>query len=89
MASNTMSQDILQLLQDKPQEIFNLKEKSSYFNLLAKSFLDPLTKEYSVLDEIYVDGLDSTQVFGQTKMVLDGVGEKLLGEKDPKCGRKT
>lgn len=83
MASNTMSQDILQLLQDKPQEIFNLKEKSSYFNLLAKSFLDPLTKEYSVLDEIYVDGLDSTQVFGQTKMVLDGVGERLLGEKIP------
>ena len=78
-----MNQDILQLLQEKPQEIFNLKEESSYFNLLAKSFLDPLTKEYSVLDEIYVDGLDSTQVYGQTKMVLDGVGEKLLGEKIP------
>ena len=32
-----------------------------------------------MLDEIYIDGLDSSQVFGQTKMVLDGVGEELLG----------
>ncbi|KAL6452634.1 LOW QUALITY PROTEIN: MPP10 U3 small nucleolar RNA-associated protein MPP10 [Candida maltosa Xu316] len=79
-----MSQDILQLLQDKPQDVFKLKEKNNnYFNSLAKSFIDPLAKQYSVLDEIYIDGLDSIQVYGQTKMVLDGVGEQLLGEKIP------
>ena len=42
-----------------------------------------MAKKYSVLDEIYIDGLDSSQVFGQTKMVLDGVGEELLGSVIP------
>lgn len=79
-----MSKDILQILQDKPQDVFKLFTTGSdnhvgYFNNLAKSLIDPISKEFSVLDEIYVDGLDSSQVFGQTKMVLDGVGEKLMG----------
>lgn len=72
-----MTQATLQSIYDRPYEIF--KTDGEFFNKLVKSFIDPLAKKYSVLDEIYIDGLDSSQVFGQTKMVLDGVGEELLG----------
>ncbi|CAX43284.1 U3 small nucleolar ribonucleoprotein protein, putative [Candida dubliniensis CD36] len=75
-----MREDTLERIYDRPYEIFSLrKSNGEFFNKLVKSFIDPLAKKYSVLDEIYVDGLDSSQVFGQTKMVLDGVGEELLG----------
>ncbi|ODV79688.1 Mpp10 protein, partial [Suhomyces tanzawaensis NRRL Y-17324] len=94
-----MAQDLLEVLLGKPQDIFtffrseesddsNEVANKSYFNELAKQFLDPITKQYSVLDEIYVDGLDSTQVFGQTKMVLDGVDEALLTAKIPELKEK-
>ncbi|KAK6454648.1 U3 small nucleolar ribonucleoprotein complex, subunit Mpp10 [Scheffersomyces xylosifermentans] len=96
-----MSQDILEVLRGKPQSIFELykpvtseitegDETSSHniFNDLTKTLLDPITKKYSVLDEIYVSGLDSTQVFGQTKMVLDGVGESLLFKTIPELKEK-
>ena len=63
-----MPQDILSILKDNPQNVFGLfkaesQQDSGYFNELIKTFLDPITKEYSVLDKIYVDGLDSTQVY--------------------------
>lgn len=91
-----MSQDLLETLRNNPQEIFELyKPKESdetssqnIFNEMTKTFLDPFTKKYSVLDEIYVDGLDSSQVFGQTKMVLDGVGETLLASVIPELKEK-
>ena len=76
-----MTQATLQTIYDRPYEIF--KTDGEFFNKLVKSFIDPLAKKYSVLDEIYIDGLDSSQVFGQTKMVLDGVGEELLGSVIP------
>lgn len=83
-----MSQDILKVLLDKPQDIFKLfkagtddDESINFFNTMTKTLLDPLTKQFSVLDEIYVEGLDSTQVFGQSKMVLEGVGEDLMSTK--------
>ena len=76
-----MTQATLQSIYDRPYEIF--KTDGEFFNKLVKSFIDPLAKKYSVLDEIYIDGLDSSQVFGQTKMVLDGVGEELLGSVIP------
>ena len=84
-----MPQDILSILKDNPQNVFGLfkaesQQDSGYFNELIKTFLDPITKEYSVLDKIYVDGLDSTQVYGQTKIVLEGACEALLFDKIPK-----
>lgn len=84
-----MPQDILSVLKDNPQRVFGLfksesQQDSGYFNKLIKTFLDPITKEYSVLDKIYVDGLDSTQVYGQTKIVLEGTCESLLFDKIPK-----
>lgn len=90
-----MSQDILQVLLDRPQEVFKLfkagndeDESINFFNTMTKTLLDPLTKQFSVLDEIYVDGLDSTQVFGQSKMVLEGVGEDLMSTKIPELREK-
>ncbi|KAG7663395.1 MPP10 [[Candida] subhashii] len=87
-----MTQEVLEALQERPQDIFKLFQKDAesenIFNILAKSFLDPIAKDYSVLDEIYVDGLDSSQVFGQTKMVLEGVGRSLLSEKIPTLKEK-
>lgn len=90
-----MSQDILQVLLDRPQEVFKLfkagndeDESINFFNTMTKTLLDPLTKQFSVLDEIYVDGLDSTQVFGQSKMVLEGVGEDLMSSKIPELREK-
>lgn len=76
----------LKELSINPQDIFKFSSKQdahNNFNKIAKYLLDPLAKKYSVLDEIYVDGLDATQVFGQSKMVLDGVVEKLLFERIP------
>ena len=82
-----MSQDIIQNLIHNPQDIFKLhndgESDTNIFNDLTKSILNPIVKNYSVLDELYTDGLDSSQVFGQTKMVLDGIGSKLLGEDIP------
>lgn len=73
-------------LQKNPTAIFS--QTSHVFNRIAKQLLDPLAKQYSVLDEIYIKDLDSTQVFGQTKMVLEGAGEKLLFEKIPEIKEK-
>lgn len=53
------------------------------FNNVTKVLLDTIAPDHSVLDEIYVDGLDASQVFGQAQMVLLGVGELLLFEKIP------
>lgn len=82
-----MTLDILSALKDSPQDVFKIfksdKGDSGYFKKLTKKLVDPLAKSYSVLDEIFVEGLDSNQVFGQTKMVLDGVNESLLYDKIP------
>lgn len=75
-----MDQIIEKLVKD-PLEIFNVDGNS--FNQLTKSLLDDYTK-YSPLDEIYIDGLDSNQVYGQAKLVLDNLGEYLLSTAIPK-----
>lgn len=83
--------DILKLLVENPLAIFSLTKDDSTIdkiNSVTKLFLDPIAKDNSVLDEIYVDGLDATQVYGQAKMVLSGVGESLLYEKLPELRKK-
>ncbi|KAK9390866.1 U3 small nucleolar ribonucleoprotein complex, subunit Mpp10 [Lipomyces mesembrius] len=49
----------------------------------VKYYLDPLAKQYSTLFKqgIYLDGLDSLQVWEQARLVLDGVADKVLYEK--------
>lgn len=74
--------DFVTKLAANPTEIFAYSQNANaagQLNQLTKSLLDPLAKTHSVLDEIYTDGLDSTQVFGQARMVINGIGEKLLG----------
>ncbi|KAK9237540.1 Mpp10 protein-domain-containing protein [Lipomyces kononenkoae] len=49
----------------------------------VKYFLDPIAKHYSTLfkEGIYLNGLDSLQVWEQTRLVLDGVADKVLYDK--------
>lgn len=64
-------------------KISNDDDAVEKFNNVTKVLLDTIAPNHSVLDEIYVDGLDASQVFGQAQMVLLGVGELLLFEKIP------
>lgn len=86
-----MSANMLSILSEHPEKVFELSKNDGthYFDLLVKQFLDPIAKEYSVLDEIYVDGLDSSQIYGQTRMVLDGVGDKLMHDVIPALKAKN
>lgn len=83
--------DLLKQLAADPLAIFGLcKQPDSVQKLsnVTKTLLDPIAKDHSVLDELYVDGLDATQVFGQAKMILGGVGETLLMEKLPELKQR-
>lgn len=82
---------MLGLLSKHPERVFELAKdsKGQFFDSLVKEYLDPIAKDYSVLDEIYVDGLDSNQVYGQTRMVLEGVGERLIGQTIPELRAET
>lgn len=83
--------ELLKSLADNPVDIFNITKQENAvdkFNAVTKSLLDEIAPTHSVLDEIYVDGLDASQVFGQAQMVLLGVGEKLLFEKIPELREK-
>ncbi|CCE88389.1 Piso0_001892 [Millerozyma farinosa CBS 7064] len=84
-----MPEDILKTLSSNPQNVFSLfpsesNQNENYFNKLTKEFLDPLSKDHSILEQIHIDGLDSTQVFGQAKIVLDNVADQLLFSDIPK-----
>lgn len=79
----------LEELLNDPSILFTEKKNQAddafnYENLLItlKDIVDPVIKhsENSVLDEIYVDGLDATQVWGQAKMVFDSVERSVYEE---------
>lgn len=79
--------ETLQALTEAPELVFALckgGDAVAHVNNVTKEFLDPYAKQYSVLDELYTEGLDALQVFGQAKMVLSGLSEKLLFDKIPK-----
>lgn len=83
--------EFLKALAENPADIFKLAKQEDTvdkLNTITKALLDPIAQEHSVLDEIYVDGLDATQVFGQAQMVLLGVGESLLFDKIPQLKEK-
>lgn len=89
--SKSAVETALQKLSKSPERIFeysNKSDKENEFNSIVKSLLDPLAKDHSVLDEIYVDGLDATQVFGQSNMIFEGVSESLLFTKIPELKAK-
>lgn len=69
---------ILTELVDDPTRIFNqLEDKEVFFNGLIKELGDYICKN-TKLDEIYIDGLDSSQIYGQTKIVIENVGQDLM-----------
>lgn len=83
--------ELLKSLGENPADIFKISTQDNAvdkFNAITKSLLDEIAPSHSVLDEIYVDGLDASQVYGQAQMVLSGVGEKLLFEKIPELKEK-
>lgn len=87
-----MSTNILALLNSDPTRILTNNEVSSSEILqFLKTVVDPIlrTAENKVLDELFVEGLDSSQVWPQVKMVLDGVIEDLSFEKIPKLSKKS
>jgi len=44
----------------------------------VKKIIDPITKDNSLLDEIHIEGLKPSQVWGQVKLVVDGVNDNML-----------
>lgn len=83
--------EFLTALEANPVDIFKLSKDEDAvekFNNVTKVLLDKIASDHSVLDEIYVEGLDASQVFGQAQMVLLGVGESLLFEKIPQLREK-
>lgn len=73
---------LLQSLVDDPTKVFTSEIKdSSYFERLVKDLVDPIVN-YSNLDEIYIDGLDASQVFGQTKLVTENAGQAIMDKLD-------
>ncbi|ODQ81306.1 hypothetical protein BABINDRAFT_160668 [Babjeviella inositovora NRRL Y-12698] len=89
MSSTT---DILDLFTEDPTAVFaqSVESQDSVLQTI-KQYLDPVIKantdaenqQRSIIDEIYVDGLDSSQVWGQAKLIIDDVSENLLSEKIP------
>jgi len=77
-----MSELMNKLLQD-PLEILDKNLESSDALTLVKELFDPIAKGNSVLEEIFIDGLDASQVWSQAKIILDSTTENLLFEKIP------
>ncbi|CDK29164.1 unnamed protein product [Kuraishia capsulata CBS 1993] len=75
--------EVLSAFSESPEQVFS--GKANYKDALeeVKALLDPITSSNSILDEIHVKGLVASQVWGQVKMVVDGVSENLLFEQIP------
>ncbi|KTW27613.1 hypothetical protein T552_02055 [Pneumocystis carinii B80] len=46
----------------------------------VKKLLDPVTKQNSVFDELYLNGLDGNQVFEEVRLITNGLIDKLVEE---------
>ncbi|GMG32545.1 unnamed protein product [Ambrosiozyma monospora] len=85
---------LLDQIADDPTIIFNIQkdikpstdEEQPVNSILkeVKSILDPITASNSVLDEIHIDGLVPSQVWGQVKLVVDGCVENVMFESIPR-----
>ena len=74
---------LIEKLTSDPTQLLDSSVEPSEFLALVKGIIDPITKGHSVLDEIYIDGLDASQVWQQAKIILDNVTEELLFDKLP------
>lgn len=63
-----------------PASVFSGKANVSDILRDVKRIVDPITPSNSVLDEIHIDGLLPSQVWGQVKLVVDGVNDTILKE---------
>lgn len=78
------SSELLDILINRPQDLLipNDDLKSQALEAVKQRF-DPIAKNYSIFEEIHVDGLDAEQVWAQAEMVIDGVVEKVMTEEVP------
>lgn len=79
--------EMLEDLVENPSKVFSNVEVKDILKQ-AKQLIDPISKQNSVLDEVYIDGLASSQVWAQIKLVIDGVTEDVLFNKIPEL-KKT
>ncbi|OWB61680.1 hypothetical protein B5S29_g2580 [[Candida] boidinii] len=73
--------NILDQIAKDPTLIFSNDNNQINSDLIlkqVKDLIDPITENYSVLDEIHIDGLVPSQVWGQVKLVVDGINQDLL-----------
>lgn len=63
-------------------KIFLKPSNKLYSTILfqVKKIFDPITKQNSVFDELYLNGLDNNQIFQQVKLITDELVDKLLEE---------
>lgn len=87
-----MTSEIIANLKRDPHGVLSSSNSnddiSLFFKNIVKELLDPLAKDFSVLDEVYVENLDSKQVFGQARIILDAIGDKLISERIPQLREK-
>ncbi|RDW28603.1 U3 small nucleolar ribonucleo protein complex, subunit Mpp10 [Yarrowia lipolytica] len=74
---------------DEPLSVLAVPDSELKKQALAKvkEALDPLSEQYSVLDQIHVQDMDAEMVWAQAKMVINGVCDKMIGEVFPKYGK--
>lgn len=75
--------DIIKKLRKDPIELLEEHVKTADALALVKELFDPIVKGNSVLEEIFIEGLDASQVWSQAKIVLESTTENLLYEKIP------
>lgn len=76
-------------LSKDPVDILDKNVANNEVLSLVKEFFDPIAKGNSVLEEIFIDGLDASQVWSQAKIILDSTAESLLFEKIPSLKKKV
>lgn len=70
---------LLKVLQNSPENLIVPDENVKNAALESvKAHFDPIVGDYSIFDEIHIEGLDADQVWGQVQMVVDGALEKLM-----------
>ncbi|CCH46814.1 Midasin [Wickerhamomyces ciferrii] len=74
---------IIKDLGNDPVKILDKDFENTEVLALIKELLDPIAQGNSVLNEIFIEGLDASQVWSQAKLILDSTTETLLFDKIP------
>lgn len=76
--------ELIDILTNRPQDLLIPNDLLKTQALEAvKLIFDPIASNYSIFEEIHVDGLDAEQVWAQAEMVIDGVVEQVMTEELP------